>query len=217
MVCRRRRRCVRGRSRSGARANDIAKRGIARAKAAAVTIDPKAEPIMAAAPAGSCLNDPTQGTCDTPEAIVADGQLQADGSTGYSDLTEPAKATAASAAAAETAELAALPQCWVKATSLVRSTGWARAYGQNYCTSRVQWQELYVTLWMYWKSDSRWHQLDVGSDSGGGGQTLSAHAEDVCRDNATRAFLDEAEGYDEMDGTWYAGLNKLYENLACVV
>lgn len=135
----------------------------------------------------------------------------------YADLAEPATVTATSAAAAETAEAAAFPQCFVKATSLVKSTGWARAYGQNYCTSAVQWQELYVTLWMFWKSDSRWHQIAVGSASGTGGKTLNAHAYGYCRDNATRAFLDQAEGYSEMNGTWYAGLNKLYENLSCVV
>src|SRR4051794_15245574 len=48
------------------------KRGIAKAEAAGIKLDPQAKPIMAAAPAGSCLNDPTQAKCDTPKAIIAD-------------------------------------------------------------------------------------------------------------------------------------------------
>lgn len=54
---------------------------------------------MAAAPLGSCLNDPTQAKCDTPTRIVA----MPDGGT-------------------TTAESAALfPFCSVYATSLVKS------------------------------------------------------------------------------------------------
>jgi hypothetical protein len=182
-----------------------ATRGVEKAIAAGVKIDPRAVPIMAAAPPGSCLNDPTRAGCDTPKAIVADDQLMPDGSTGYAQAT-PGSARAAQIGFA----------CFVRATDLVKSTGNARAYGANQCVAGVQHQELYVTLLEFWTSTQSWHQMDTGSAQGVGGQTIRASAHYYCRATNTRAWQDQAAGYSETNGVWYAGLNRRYENLACL-
>lgn len=197
---------------SPARAQDgDAKSGIAKAKAAGISIDPKAEEIMAAAPAGSCLNDPTQAKCDTPERIVADGQARLDGGTSFANV-EPATASLTTDVAA------AMNTCWVYATSLVKSTGKARAYGKLSCTSVVDVMELYVTLWMLYKSDGALHQVCVGSHppSEGGG-SIYANCGATCRDTAKRYFQNMAEGYADINGEWYAAIAYLDADLYCVV
>jgi hypothetical protein len=173
-----------------ARTDDIAKRGIARAKAAGIRIDPAAEPIMEAAPAGSCLNDPTQGQCDPPERIVA----------------------------TDSEANALISFCWVYATSLVKSTGNARAYGKFSCTGVADVMELYVTLWMRWK-DGVLHQECVGAHppAGPGPGSIYANCAAPCRDDATRYFHEEAEGYAEAYGDWYAAYAERNANLPCVV
>src|SRR5215207_5213120 len=46
------------------------RQGITNAKAAGMYVDPLIEPYMAAAPIGSCVNDPSQEKCPTTKAIV---------------------------------------------------------------------------------------------------------------------------------------------------
>jgi hypothetical protein len=193
-----------------------ATRGIARAARAGILIDPSAKAIMAAAPVGSCLNDPAQSKCGNVNAVVNDGQLEADGSTGYSSLaTLPATvALYRPVHHRATAHAAAVDQCHVRATSLVKSTGSARAYGQNTCTDAVTWQQLFVNLREFWKSDSSWHQMDTGaSPVKYGGGSVNTNASMPCRSAGVRAWQDQASGYDEMQGVLYAGQNSLYKNL----
>lgn len=189
---------------------DPATLGIARAERAGIKIDPAVREIMANAPLGSCLNDPTQSDCDTPTAIVADGRAFSDGSTGYADMAAP------TAVLAQPAESAGVPQCFVHATNLSKSTGSARAYGQNTCSSAVQEQELYVQLREFQLRDHKWHQMDTGSARKAGGGSINAHADFRCQSSAIRAWENLASGYSDLNGVWYGGQNKQDENLPCV-
>jgi hypothetical protein len=201
-----------------ARTGGVARRGIVRAEVAGIEVDRAAKMIMAAAPIGSCLNDPTQSKCDTPTEIVADGHVLDSGATGYANLPSPPAALTRPVDRRARARAAYVTdQCWVRATSLVKSTGWARAYGQNYCTTRVTEHELFVTLREFWKSDSKWHQMDVGhAGPAPGGVTINAHAEYPCRSTSYRAWHNLASGYAAVGPVWYAGQNEQYENLPCV-
>src|SRR3954469_24823231 len=62
--------------------------GIEHAKAAGMTIDPKAEPLMERAPIGWCPNDPTLPKC--PEAHA----VKFTGGTSFADDGKPEKVTA---------------------------------------------------------------------------------------------------------------------------
>ena len=199
-----------------AHAGNHAQRGIARAEAAGIKIDRAAKRIMAAAPVGSCLNDPTRSKCDRPKAIVGDGRRVA-GVTRYSELGPATAALVRPVGRGSVAHTAAVPQCFVKATSLVKSTGSARAYAQNTCTSAVSEQELFVNLNEFWLSDSQWHQMNAGfAGPAGGGRTINAQTSYPCRSSGIRAWADVASGYSDLNGVWYAAQNTRYENLTCV-
>jgi hypothetical protein len=181
---------------------------IARAQAAGIKIDPAAKAIMAAAPVGSCLSDPTQATCDTPTAIVADGQPLPDGSMGYAESSIAAPTIADAAVA--------FPQCFIRATAPYKSVGFGQGDGANQCTARVEIQELCVTLFMFWISTGRWVQQDTGvAGPTNGGKTIRAHAQIRCRTSETRVWQTQAAGYADIDGVWYAGLQRAYANLRC--
>jgi hypothetical protein len=147
--------------------------------------------------------------------VVEDGQQLANGATGYSNPTMPATVSMVRPVH-RSSQAAAINQCWVRATSLVKSTGWARAYGQNTCTSAVTWQQLFVTLREYWTSINQWRDMDTGAAGPtSGGKTIRAHAEMPCKSSAVRAWHDQAVGYDELQGVLYTGTNNLYKNLTC--
>jgi hypothetical protein len=46
------------------------RQGIANARAAGIAVDPRAAPLMAEAPAGTCANDPTRPKCPRVHAVV---------------------------------------------------------------------------------------------------------------------------------------------------
>jgi hypothetical protein len=179
----------------------LAMRGVLRAEAAGIKIDLAAKRIMAAAPLGSCLNDPTLRKCARyrPRAIHVYGW----------------RSHGASAASI-------YDQCQVNTqhlghvTSIGGAYGQAQAEGSNWCSSAVTVQELFVTIESYWLSTSSWHvENTYYSGEKAGGQTIKGWANFNCKSNATRAWENLSQGYADLKGVWYAGQDTDYTNLPC--
>jgi hypothetical protein len=172
--------------------------GIRHAKAAGMSIDPRAERYMADAPAGSCANDPTQRKCGRIHAVVFDG-----GPTFARPL----------GAAATVKTL--IDQCRVNITdqSPYKAAGYAQADGANYCTAAVTWQELYVILRKYYAG--KWWNMASRMKHAPGGQTIRVHTVYDCTDNPYRAWHARAEGYALLQGVLYLAVENSYHNLYC--
>jgi hypothetical protein len=171
--------------------------GIAHSKAASITIDPRVKPYMARAPLGSCANDPTLAKCPPIHAVV------------FRVTTGLAR-------------FAQIPQCAVNLgddpSSPYKAAGYAQADGKNYCTSRVTWQELDVSLFKYYeaKSGAKWFLMALKTTGEQPtGKTIRKSARWNCDGSPYRAWHAQAVGYDLMDGILYAGTQDQYNNLYC--
>lgn len=194
-----------------------AARGVARAEAAGIRIDPAAVPIMEAAPLGSCLNDPTQTKCAPvrPYAIHVAGTQRADRWTGFAAV--PASSGGAhSAAINDQCAVRAHYLGWVsKAVSGTRY-GQAQAEGENKCTTAVTEQELFVQLESWWNTRRQWIQESTySSGPRPGGLTIKGWAKFHCKSRASRKWRNVSQGYSDLKGVWYAGQNVRDVRLGC--
>lgn len=198
-----------------------AEAGVAHARAAGIQIDPGAAEAMEAAPIGSCYNDPTRPGCPPAYRVQAPSTGSGYGlveSSTTSGTSSPQAHTTRSASGPHAHAAQASFACFVRATSLVKSTGNARAYGSNYCTSsQVIEQELFVNLYEHWNSDGQWHLMNTGSAGPGPwNKQLNASTYYFCRDTGNRSWRDLAQGYADVNGVWQGGQNELNKTLPCV-
>lgn len=169
--------------------------GVQRAREAGTVIDPKAVSIMEAAPDGSCLNDPIQAKCKRPKKIVAARTTRMpDGSLGYS-LVDPTGKS-------DKAHVAQIPQCFLRIGYPYPSGGWMYADGANQCSAAVSDQELYTQL--YRTTEGVWRLLDSSVAYGAGNRTIRATAAYNCGHPNLRHYRGRANGYADVNGTWYA-------------
>lgn len=190
-----------------ARADDWG--GVNRAEAAGIEIDAAAKPIMASAPRGTCLNDPTQAKCGHITAVHADAHILSNGWTGYGAIA-PATTALSSPAVADS-----FFQCAVYAQYPVKSTGYARANASNTCTAYVGWQELIENLYQWPISGGYWKLLKQAYASGPGGRTLRTHVDRWCWTKEVRAWRNQATGFSHSNGHIYTGVQNKYDNLYC--
>lgn len=182
--------------------------GVAKAKMAGIIVDPDAEAAMAAAPLGSCYNDPTQRKCPKAARVAAPTAGSAGGDLTYAPLPGPGSAALATTSAA------AVDQCYVKADPPYFAAGYAQGNGANTCTNAVSRQELYVTLYDYISSGRR--QLDTRASAKNGGGTLTGQPTFNCdHPVSTRQYEVQSEGYALLQGTWYAATQNKFASFKC--
>jgi hypothetical protein len=183
--------------------------GIENARTAGIIIDPGAEAAMAAAPVGSCYNDPTQGKCPNATRVAADPPTPTpNGVTAYAPLSTSERPAQAGVAPA------AVDQCAVKADYPFFAAGLAQGNGANTCTNAVTRQELYVTLYDYISTGRR--QLDTRAVAKNGGGTLNGQPKFDCYHPVSiRQYEVLSEGYALMGGVWYAASQDRFASFKC--
>jgi hypothetical protein len=176
------------------------RQGIANARAAGMTVDPRAEALMARAPIGTCANDPTLPGCPTVRAVRFIGHSTTFGS--FGTIVRP------------TAHAAAVPQCFIRvsAQSPYKAAGRAPMNATDMCTAAVSEQEMYAVLSMYYR---RWRNMASRYKDCTPGSTCRLHVTYRCGGAALRAWRAHADGWANLRGTWYAGSQTRYHNLRC--
>lgn len=170
-------------------------KGVDRAKAAGIKVDPGAEEAMKQAPADSCYGDPTQAKCPPAKRIAAPVQSEF-----YGEAAPPAENETANASATKTkAKAAQAPQCAVRANAPYFAAGLAQGFGANQCYATVTRHELYVSLYDYISTGRR--LLDSRSAAGTGASTIRAEPRFNCNHAASaRQYEVYATGYALLRG-----------------
>lgn len=161
---------------------------------------------MAAAPVGSCYNDPTQAKCPPAVRVASPAESLTAG---------PYAATAQAASKPDriTAH-AAIDQCAVNVNEPYFAAGLAQTDGKNQCYSSVTRHELYVQLYDFISSGQR--LLDSRSDSGPGGTTIRASPKFDCyHPVSSRKYESDAQGYALLQGVWYAASQTKTHTMTC--
>jgi hypothetical protein len=134
--------------------------GIEHAKTAGIFIDPLVEPLMAEAPAGSCLNDPTEQDCPRVRAVVyAPDFFHVPESQRPPVASAVASRKASKRAARIRARAAVVFNCYLKVnlTSPYYSAGYEQADGQHYCLDTITDLDLYFVLYKYY--NYKWNNM----------------------------------------------------------
>jgi hypothetical protein len=185
--------------------------GIENARDAGIKLDPGATEMMTAAPAGSCVNDPTLPGC--PEIKRVATPVTGTGeATAYGPGVTPATVAIASRAAARKVGTAraslAIDQCFVRATAPYYTTGLAHGHAANQCQPTVTWHEVFATL------DKRYNGVwstmvvaQAGPSNPVSTPIVRAYADYFCVKKAQRAFKTIATGYSLLQGVLYTGTN----------
>ena len=188
------------------------RQGIHNARAAGITVDPAAEPLMARAPRGSCANDPTLPHCPFAHAVVFTG------SGAYGDDRPSGTGTVSTGTRLTRPPMAqaAIDQCRVRVTerSPYRAVGMAQMDAQNYCSPAVTTHELYGVLRKFHRG--QWYAM-ASRYRGRGlpGTTIHVSVRYRCTGARLRAWEARADAYALLRGVWYAGTQSRYRNLRC--
>jgi hypothetical protein len=192
-----------------------ARAGIARAHLAGINIDPEAEALMAQAPAGTCLNDPTQPKCPVINEVIRAATVERpDGSLAYALAATPAERSSATVAAdGAEAQAAALPQCFVRAGYPYYAAGSAWGDGAHQCTAAVSSQELFVSLER--TTNGVWRLMDSRYASGPGGITIRRTARYDCGHANERHYRTTSTGYAILQGKLYTAMQRKDDYITC--
>jgi hypothetical protein len=185
--------------------------GIDRAKKAGIVIDPAAEEDMAAAPVGSCPNDPSQSTCPPARAVV---HVDVDEDGFYvlekPDANTPAKTAAAVAQlkaktskAATTATALAPPICALRGSIPYAAAGYAQADASHECyTTAITRHELYDSTHKLY--NGYWTQMASGADMAAT-RKLYVHPTYKCvKLDVRRYWRHKYIAYTLYNDTWYS-------------
>jgi hypothetical protein len=186
------------------------RQGIDNARAAGMSVDPRAEVLMARAPIGTCANDPTLPKCPPAHAVVFTG------STSYGDDGTSVAPSTTTPHRRPPVALAAIDQCRVRVTdqSPYKAVGMAQMDAQNYCSTAVTTHELYGVLRKHYNGQC--YAMASRYKSGGlPGRTLYLSVRYDCTATPLRAWEARADAYALLRGVWYAGTQSRYDNLHC--
>jgi hypothetical protein len=194
--------------------------GIERAKAAGIFVDPLMEPLMAEAPIGSCINDPTQPKCPRTTAVVYAPE--------FFNIPEsqqpPIAATAARGKAskraarirARAAAEAVVFNCYLKVnfTSPYLAAGYEQMDAQHYCLDTISDLDIYLVLYKYynyqWNNMAyRWfYPTNVNAYWNGSLRY-------ACVSSVTRNWLAKASSYVIYKGVYYAAVSQRQATNGC--
>jgi hypothetical protein len=168
----------------------------------AIALDPRAAPLMAEAPAGTCANDPTLPTCPSAYAVVY--------------LPAMGAPTFLAAEPGTTLARAAIFQCFVHVSerSPDKAVGMAQMDVQNRCSAAVTKHQLYGVLRSF-KRRAWWAMAGRFNGDGKPGATIRVAVRYKCRSRHLRAWEVHADGWSLLKGVWYAASQQRYENLKC--
>lgn len=183
--------------------------GVDKARAAGIELAPGAAAVMAAAPPGTCLNDPTLPSCPDVDRVAA--PVTSSGAvTAFGPGITPANVARASRALAAkgATKAAAIDQCWVRASAPYYTTGIAHGHAANECQPTVSSHEVFATLEK--RYNNVWSVMEVAH--GGPAvpalkRTIYAYADYFCVKKAKRAYKNTATGYSILQGKMYSGVN----------
>jgi hypothetical protein len=196
--------------------------GIERAKAEGMVIDPLVEPLMAEAPLGSCINDPTQAQCPAARAVVYAPEFfnipKAE------RLPRPRFDHALSARAIKAAKRAATLRGRIKARSAqnpgfgchmkvnegspYKAAGYEQMDAQHYCTVTIQDLDIYLRLRKYYSG--QWYNM---TNRWFYPTNVNRHWYGSLRYDCTslsvyRQWQAEMHAYTMYNNVWYAGYHQ---------
>jgi hypothetical protein len=171
--------------------------GIQHARNAGISVDPAAEAAMAAAPIGTCANDPTLRRCPAAHAVIA---VRPDANGNYTLAALPS----ALADSATRTLLLAPNNCNDNVSSPYKAAGYAQGDARNDCysTPPVERQEIYGQLYKLYKGV--WHQMQADSDGLNSNGRVDIHPRYKCTATVRRSWNFTVNTYVLWQGTWYA-------------
>lgn len=178
--------------------------GAERARAAGIYVEPAAAERMAAAPKGTCANDPTLPKCPAAHSFVTPPtQVSADGATVTSSVEGSSQEGSGSTEGAAQEMQMGGAHCSHHADDPEYYFGVMLGSGSANCTGTSR-MELYVSLAREnYRGNPGFTTLDTEADFQASG-FAGATAQYNCHHSATRSYRTRAELYWLHNGTWYA-------------